>query len=787
MEMVGDYGKFVGQQSEGHSRGPEIQSKVPDPLSRHFRRKNEDKGEVPVIPTFEDESLEGSMQLERQEKMLWTIPVSAPPDEQLALLNAIEENRQEQNTVRSAALPAIIPEVVKDYDADASSNEDKDKEWLEDRGKPLLWDPGMVLETDDKETQQLLKDRANKSDILDGGGHETKDEMDGGKFPVSEEQVTVLGTQEIPCSLLLLEIESYMQVLNELKDARRCFYGEELDNSKQLRIKGVAGTKEVAALHTRLSEAKRKMDLLLRGDTEAASRVLKCARAHEVERKQLTGVGMEDSFLEKQVIGPLPCEAGMGGESGKQQQSQFLPCRPGIQSSDPHMIEWTKSNVKATDLTPTITKSENGDNGDVDVDDRLATTFDQHMIERTKSDVEAADLIPTITKSDSSNDVDVDERLATTFRSDKLLLGAADLTPTITKSDSCNDIDVDERLATTFKQDKLLLEAADPVPTDTAYGNVDKMDSGKSIEQLDMEAMEMASEENDFALYAEARNKEWAHHGYFGDTTMLSSMQFAHLQPGTTKSYGVGFPPTLQIISVKLADIKGGLEWPLPVYGVVAVRDTMDHNRNLLFACDRNKCQIVEKDHPYLCLTGPSRAIVFEDGVILEIKLKLRGSTVSQDRALITCMRNYHAGKGTISFTNCFCTAELSLEVIQETVQATILGIRVKGGSWPSKYGGRVVCFAPVEVIDGQDISSPEEVVLLDSRRGAMPRASDGYLRLSRHVVSVEIRGSLEVVLQSYCASGDIVSETNVSLGKSSLHPIISMHVRRNVSLGTLR
>ncbi|XBJ04317.1 hypothetical protein VPH35_023269 [Triticum aestivum] len=304
---------------------------------------------------------------------------------------------------------------------------------------------------------------------------------------------------------------------------------------------------------------------------------------------------------------------------------------------------------------------------------------EQHMIERTKSDGEAADLSPTITESNSGYDVDVDEWRATTFDSDKLLL-----------------------------------LAADPAPTNIGHGNVDEMDRGKSAEQLAMEAEEIAHDENYFAQYAEARDKEWAHHGYFRDMTTLSSTQFTHLLPGTN-SYGTGFPPTLQILSVKLAEIKGGLEWPLPVYGVVAVRDT----------------------HPYLRLTGPSRAIVFEDGVIFEIQLKLRDDTMSQDRALLTGMKNYHARKGTISFKNCFCTAAVSLEVIQQTVQATILGVRLKGEPWPSKYGGRVVCFAP-EIIDGQVTSRPD-------------------------VVSVEIQGSLTVVLQTYSASGDIDSETQLS------------------------
>uniref|UniRef100_A0A0E0BPN1 DUF6598 domain-containing protein n=1 Tax=Oryza glumipatula TaxID=40148 RepID=A0A0E0BPN1_9ORYZ len=48
---------------------------------------------------------------------------------------------------------------------------------------------------------------------------------------------------------------------------------------------------------------------------------------------------------------------------------------------------------------------------------------------------------------------------------------------------------------------------------------------------------------------------------------------------------------TMQVFTVKVTQITGGLRWPLGVYGVVAVRDSMYHKRNVLFRRCRNECQ----------------------------------------------------------------------------------------------------------------------------------------------------------------------------------------------------
>lgn len=53
---------------------------------------------------------------------------------------------------------------------------------------------------------------------------------------------------------------------------------------------------------------------------------------------------------------------------------------------------------------------------------------------------------------------------------------------------------------------------------------------------------------------------------------------------------------TLQVFSIKVAGIEGGLQWPLHVFGKVALRDAVDHNRNMVFDRTRDNCQILTKE-----------------------------------------------------------------------------------------------------------------------------------------------------------------------------------------------
>lgn len=58
---------------------------------------------------------------------------------------------------------------------------------------------------------------------------------------------------------------------------------------------------------------------------------------------------------------------------------------------------------------------------------------------------------------------------------------------------------------------------------------------------------------------------------------------------------------TLQIFSFKVAAIAEELQWPLDVYGLIAIRDHLDRNRNIIFARARDKCQTISLEvrvHP---------------------------------------------------------------------------------------------------------------------------------------------------------------------------------------------
>jgi hypothetical protein len=48
---------------------------------------------------------------------------------------------------------------------------------------------------------------------------------------------------------------------------------------------------------------------------------------------------------------------------------------------------------------------------------------------------------------------------------------------------------------------------------------------------------------------------------------------------------------TLQVYSVMVAATRGDLQLPLDVFGMVAIRDSVDRNRNLVFYRTRDDCQ----------------------------------------------------------------------------------------------------------------------------------------------------------------------------------------------------
>uniref|UniRef100_A0ACD5VEH7 Uncharacterized protein n=1 Tax=Avena sativa TaxID=4498 RepID=A0ACD5VEH7_AVESA len=220
----------------------------------------------------------------------------------------------------------------------------------------------------------------------------------------------------------------------------------------------------------------------------------------------------------------------------------------------------------------------------------------------------------------------------------------------------------------------------------------------------------------------------------------------------------------LQVYSIRVDKAK--LMWPLHVYGMVAARDCVDHNRNILFHRKRDNCQIVTKNDPYLLLTGPSRAIVFLDRPVFEINLKVKGHQSESEDKETLIHQTYWYNNGTVgsrgrSCSNKLCKINFNLMELHETVQATVMSVRIIRGSWPSDSAGQVFC---------HDGSSPDKVImLLDFPDGKNPPVDqDGYLELSRRVVSVHLRDDMTVSVSANSETGLIGSSGAVSFTAGS-------------------
>ncbi|CAD6252149.1 unnamed protein product [Miscanthus lutarioriparius] len=195
-------------------------------------------------------------------------------------------------------------------------------------------------------------------------------------------------------------------------------------------------------------------------------------------------------------------------------------------------------------------------------------------------------------------------------------------------------------------------------------------------------------------------------------------------------------PTTLQIFSVKVASIRGGLQWPLHVFGMVAIRDCADQNRNMIFDRSRDNCQILTQEVPYLKLTGPSRAVMLSDPATFEVNLKVKGATESKDECLSFLAKTYinyegaHSHHLTREYHSRLSTLEFALGSMSFSIEATI-ALRITSGEWPS--GFRAKFTASTTSI------SCAEVILLDSGDDKVSVVGHGRnITLARSVVSVE-------------------------------------------------
>jgi hypothetical protein len=53
----------------------------------------------------------------------------------------------------------------------------------------------------------------------------------------------------------------------------------------------------------------------------------------------------------------------------------------------------------------------------------------------------------------------------------------------------------------------------------------------------------------------------------------------------------------LQIVYIKIASIRGGLQWPIDVFGMVTARDVLDNRkRDIIYARRRSNCETITEE-----------------------------------------------------------------------------------------------------------------------------------------------------------------------------------------------
>ncbi|CAO2194464.1 unnamed protein product [Urochloa humidicola] len=232
----------------------------------------------------------------------------------------------------------------------------------------------------------------------------------------------------------------------------------------------------------------------------------------------------------------------------------------------------------------------------------------------------------------------------------------------------------------------------------------------------------------------------------------------------------------VEIFSLKVTVLEreGGLRWPLRVFGLVAVRDSRDHRRNILFQRSKDNCQILTAEDSSLVLTGPSRAIALIDPPEFEVELRAIGATPSEEKLLcgvyfdISNRSSHEFGQvQTCTESGKRCAIELKFSQLGDPLEATI---EVRHFEGSSDFRGRF--FAHAEYMGEED-----SIVLLDSTDREVTVESDGRVLLSRRVVLVEEGAKLVLGVKAW-QSGD---------GKDAVEDAVEfparLHSRSNGSL----
>ncbi|BAT17460.1 uncharacterized protein [Oryza sativa Japonica Group] len=197
----------------------------------------------------------------------------------------------------------------------------------------------------------------------------------------------------------------------------------------------------------------------------------------------------------------------------------------------------------------------------------------------------------------------------------------------------------------------------------------------------------------------------------------------------------------LEVFSFEVTELKGILRWPIDVFGLISVRDSLDRNRNYIFERTRNNCQTLTAKDSSLVLTGPSRAILLMDPIEFEIELRVKGTSPSEDKILSaeafgyngTAQRHRCGSLRSMLLSGARSTLEFKYAHIPVALEATIK-VRITGGL--TDFCGKFIAHTA---------SIKEDVVLLDSGEEMVAISHDGAIHFSRSVVAVEGNGVLTV------------------------------------------
>ncbi|VAI68703.1 unnamed protein product [Triticum turgidum subsp. durum] len=234
-------------------------------------------------------------------------------------------------------------------------------------------------------------------------------------------------------------------------------------------------------------------------------------------------------------------------------------------------------------------------------------------------------------------------------------------------------------------------------------------------------------EELDASMFRGRWNQQHARHGAtFLEITSIPPMRYTYPTP-EEKVY-IETAETLQIVSLKIVSINDdSLRWPLQV------------------------CLVQD---PNLALTGPSRAVaVSMEPSHIEVSLKVKGTTKSDDKDLSELVLNFRSGCVLSDvYPSRISTIELKYDHIMCAVEATIR-IKVTGGSWPDGFRGMFTAYNT----GADDL----KVKLLDFGDGGLPVGADGMVKLSRSVVSVDLEEMLKVSAMAYPINDDEVADSS--------------------------